>query len=154
VKLRLPPEQINHVMEALQRAGLNETGGQLYGEQLSPSHFRVTAITVQRRMGTVAQFVVDMVQAAKDALRFFDRTNHKYDRFNYIGEWHSHPMFAIRPSSTDVDAMRSIVEDRAFKGNFAVLMIVRLEGETLGTGAWVFATDGREGPVTVESEHD
>ncbi len=85
------------------------------------------ASRTSKRPGTFARFIVDLLQAALDALGFFERTQHRYTRYNYIGEWHSHPSFAVHPSSIDVRSMRTIVEDPKFHGNFAVLMIVRLD---------------------------
>ena len=154
MRLRLPSEQLLALRAALERAGTNEIGGQMYGEQLAPSDFRVTDLTFQQRPGTFARFFVDLVQAARDALRFFERTEHRYTRYNYIGEWHSHPSFEVHPSSTDIASMRSIVQDPGFQGNFAVLMIVRLDEATVTCGGWLFDPRGRDQPVTIELLHD
>ncbi len=152
MKIAVAADQTEKLVTALKRAGIRETGGQLFGEQLAPSNFRVTELTVQSRPGTFARFVVDLLQAARDAVRFFDRTEHRYTRYNYIGEWHSHPSFAAQPSGPDLAAMRGVVRDLRFAGSFAVLMIVRLDAETLTAGAWVFDPQGAEHPVTLEVE--
>lgn len=152
MRLRLPPEQVRSLCEALKNAGNKEIGGQIFGEQLAPSDFRATEFTFQKRPGTFARFIVDIVQAARDAMRFFDRTEHRYTCFNYIGEWHSHPSFAVHPSGTDLSAMRELVVDRDFKGNFAVLVITRLDGDTLACGAWLFDPKGSEQPINLELE--
>lgn len=123
----------------------------MFGEQLAPSDFRVTHLTVQARPGTVSRFVVDLVQAASDAIAFY-RTSHAYARYNYIGEWHSHPSFAVRPSGTDLDTMRKLVRDPRFAGNFAVLMIAKIDGAALSAAAWVFDPRGRESTVNLEVE--
>jgi integrative and conjugative element protein (TIGR02256 family) len=60
--------------------------------------------------------------------RFFERTGSDYKRFNYLGEWHSHPSFLPVPSETDLETMQSIVEDPQVGANFLVLMIVKLHG--------------------------
>lgn len=153
MKIAVAADQAEKLVAALKRSGTRETGGQLFGEQLEPSNFRVTELTVQSRPGTFARFVVDLLQAARDAIRFFDRTEHRYTRYNYIGEWHSHPSFTVQPSGPDVGAMRSIVRDPQFLGSFAVLMIVRLDAETLTAGAWVFDPQGAEHAVTLEMEN-
>lgn len=152
MKIAVAADQTGKLVAALKRAGIKETGGQLFGEQLAPSNFRVTELTVQSRPGTFARFVVDLLQAAKDAVRFFERTEHRYTRYNYIGEWHSHPSFAVQPSGSDVAAMRGIVSDPRFAGSFSILMIVRLDAETLTASAWVFDPQGAEHPVTLEVE--
>ncbi|ANT54477.1 Mov34/MPN/PAD-1 family protein [Mesorhizobium amorphae] len=152
MKVALAADQTERLLAALERAGVKEIGGQLFGEQLAPSDFRVTELTVQSRPGTFARFIVDLLQAAKDAIRFFDRTEHRYTRYNYIGEWHSHPSFAVQPSGTDAATMRQLVRDAQFAGTFAVLMIVRLDAETLTSGAWVFDPQGNERRVLLEVE--
>jgi hypothetical protein len=136
----------------LKHAGTREIGGQIYGEQLAPSDFRAMHLTVQRVPGSFAAFVVDVVQAARDAARFFHVTKHDYKRFNYLGEWHSHPSFAVTPSSHDVSSMQQLVESPDFRGLFAVLMIVRLDGNDLRHGAWFLDPLGARGDVTLEFE--
>ena len=153
MRLSLPSSQTTKLVAALKRAGSREIGGQLYGEQLGPSDFLVTDLAIQRRRGTVARFFVDLVQAARDAARFFERTGHRYTRYNYIGEWHSHPRFAVSPSGTDIETMRSLVDDPEFQGSFAVLMIVRLSGNALSAAAWVFDPQGREQSIRLETHH-
>lgn len=150
MQIRLGSDVVHRLRTTLARAGARETGGQIFGEQLAVSDFLVTDLTAQARLGTFARFVVDVLQAARDALRFFDRTRHDYQRFNYIGEWHSHPRFAVMPSGTDAVTMRELVRDPAFRGTFAVLMIVRLDGDVISSGAWVFDPNGTERAITVE----
>ena len=150
MRIRLANDQVQRLRATLARAGRRETGGQLFGEQLAVSDFRVTDLTVQARAGSFARFLVDVFQAARDALSFFDRTGHEYRRFNYIGEWHSHPSFDVRPSQIDVDTMRGLVRDPKFRGTFAVLMIVRLDDHIVNSGAWLFDPRGTERAITVE----
>jgi len=152
VKLYLPSDQTKKLAHALGRAGTSEIGGQLFGEQLAPSKFRITELTVQSRPGTFTRFVVDLVEAGRAAMAFFRRTAHDYTRHNYIGEWHSHPSFAVQPSSTDTNTMRELVRADDFNGSFAILVIVRLDGTELRTGAWLFDRNGADVAVTLEVE--
>jgi hypothetical protein len=154
VRIRLAADQTRKLAAALDRAGVREIGGQLFGEQLAPSDFLVTELTIQARPGTFARFVVDLIQAARDAVRFFDRTEHSYTRFNYIGEWHSHPSFAVQPSGTDVATMRELVGDGDFRGSFAVLMITRLDGSAITAGAWLFDPSGTERSIDLEMDSE
>ena len=152
MRVKLARGEIEKLGAALSQAGTREIGGQLFGEQLAPSDFLVTNLTIQARPGTFARFFVDLIQAARDAIRFFDQTEHRYTRYNYIGEWHSHPSFAVRPSATDIETMRELVRDAAFKGSFAVLMIVRLDRDAITSGAWVFDPQGRESDIGLEMD--
>jgi hypothetical protein len=148
--MRLANDQLEKLKPALAQAGTKEIGGQLFGEQLAPSDFLITEVAIQARRGSFARFMVDLVEAGRNALRFFDRTQHQYKRFNYIGEWHSHPSFEVKPSPQDVETMMKLVTDPAFKGSFAILMIVRLDDHIVSMGAWLFDPQGTARAIDVE----
>lgn len=148
--LKIPNRHVQDLVRALQRAGNKETGGQLFGEMIAPSLFRVTELTVQAKPGTFTRFVIDVAQAARDAFSFFERTEKQFTRFNYIGEWHSHPNYEVRPSSVDERTMRELVSDGTFRGNFAVLMIARLDEASPKLSAWVYDPHGNESEVKLE----
>jgi hypothetical protein len=61
--------------------------------------------------------------------KFFQKTNHDYRRFNYMGEWHSHPRFRPEPSGQDIRSMLEILHDPKVGATFLVMMIVRLSGQ-------------------------
>lgn len=151
MRIRLADDQVQKLKPALVQTGTREIGGQLFGEQLAPSDFRITELTIQARRGSFARFIVDLLQAARDAMRFFDRTEHQYTRFNYIGEWHSHPSFEVKPSPMDAQSMIELVTDPAFRGSFAILVIVRLDGDALSTGAWLFDPQGTVRAIDLET---
>lgn len=69
--INLANSQVRKLLAALAKAGRREIGGQMFGEQLAPSRFRVTELTVQNSQGTIVRFVNDLVQAARDAIHFF-----------------------------------------------------------------------------------
>ncbi len=133
--LHLPPEVVDRLVMALTRASRWEIGGILMGEHVAENVFRVKDLTVQYRGGTFASFRRAVQEAIGPLRRFFAGTNYDYRRFNYLGEWHSHPSFRPEPSPVDHSAMRMIIEDRIVGANFVVLMIVRLdeEGRLAGT---------------------
>lgn len=110
----------------LRAAGRREIGGVLLGEHIEQGIFRVSDITVQRTGGTSATFV-RIPRLHSEAIKaFFKRTGHQYERFNYLGEWHSHPSYPTRPSKSDLRAMEEILCNANMAVNFAVLSIVKL----------------------------
>lgn len=111
--------------KALRSAGSREIGGVLMGEQIAAGHFRVVDLSIDSQTGGRAHFVRSS-EAHIDALSaFFRETGHEYDRFNYLGEWHSHPRFDVTPSTQDITSMLDLVEgERGIE--FAVLLIVKL----------------------------
>jgi proteasome lid subunit RPN8/RPN11 len=125
MKLLLPPQIVKRLKRELRGRG-REIGGVLVGENVSPDTFRLVDISVQHSGGTVAHFVRDPEHHREFLANFFARTGNHYKRFNYIGEWHSHPMFEAAPSGEDIASMFEIIEDPVVGVNFAILIIVRL----------------------------
>jgi [CysO sulfur-carrier protein]-S-L-cysteine hydrolase len=126
VQLLLPREVAGQLVDALERAGRREIGGILMAEHVSENIFRVKSLTIQRLGGTFATFLRAAKSIITPLLEFFHETNHNYTRFNYVGEWHSHPSFAPIPSVKDHRTMLEIIEDRHLGALFVVLMIAKL----------------------------
>jgi proteasome lid subunit RPN8/RPN11 len=121
----------------LGKAGRREIGGVLMAEQIEPGYFRVADFTLDARRGSAAHFVrsVDEHRAALGA--FFERTGSDFARFNYLGEWHSHPNHDPVPSAADAASMRGLVEgERDIP--FAVLIVVRRTWRALMLSATLF----------------
>jgi [CysO sulfur-carrier protein]-S-L-cysteine hydrolase len=126
IKLTTPVAQ--RLSRELLKAGRREIGGLLMGEHVEPDVFKIVDISVQRSGGSHACFIRQPHEHRKDLDRFFRRTGADYKRFNYLGEWHSHPSFHATPSDTDLHTMQAIVEDPAVGVNFLVLLIARISG--------------------------
>lgn len=154
LNLVLPPEISKIITTALERAGPREVGGVLLAEHVGPDEFVVREITVHRR-GAVASFVRMIEDAVGRIMSFFRSAKHDYRRFNYLGEWHSHPSFEPEPSGADDASMREIVQDPTVGANFIALLIVKL-GSTGGllASAHVYLPDGSKHPGTVTVKLD
>ena len=126
MRLLLPPDIAQKLRAALDKAAHREIGGILMGEHIADDVFRVNALTVQRRGGSFAAFLRTVQDFITPLKNFFRVTNYDYTRFNYLGEWHSHPSFIPEPSTTDHDTMRDIIEDQELGAHFVVLMVVKL----------------------------
>lgn len=111
---------------ALKGARRREIGGVLMGEQVKPGHFRIVDLSIDSLTGGDAHFVRSPEAHSEALAAFFSRTGYEYDRFNYLGEWHSHPRYPVTPSDQDNASMIELVEgERGI--DFAVLLIVRLD---------------------------
>ena len=133
----------NRIAERLRRemrkAGRREIGGLLLGEHIRDEVFRVAEISVQRSGGTHVSFVRDPREHRDQLAEFFTRTGGDYTRFNYLGEWHSHPSFEPTPSPEDLQTMQSIVEDPTVGVNFVTLLIASpVNGMTIQVSATAF----------------
>jgi len=139
MQVLLAPQVTKRLQHELRRAGHREIGGLLLAEHVGEDLFRVVEISVQRTGGTHAGFMRDPERHRRQLKSFFRRTGEDYARFNYLGEWHSHPCFPADPSTTDVETMQSIVEDPAVGVNFLVLLVCkRAGGSTIEATATAF----------------
>ncbi len=126
MRASLVPKVVVGLRKALRKAGTREIGGMLFAEQIAPGKFRIVDFSLDPNVGSPTFFTRDPA-AHQDALStFFEKTGGDFARFNYLGEWHSHPSFPVHPSLDDVRTMTDLVE-RSRKGiTFALLLIVRL----------------------------
>lgn len=130
---------LRRMRRELKLAGKREIGGVLAGENLGNGQFRVVSMSVQRAGGSYASFVRDSSLHRRFMRRFFARTGNQPERFNYIGEWHSHPSFLPLPSSTDSNQMQRLIESRDQVAHFLVLLIVKLNrGDGIEASAHAF----------------
>ena len=97
----------------------------LFAEQLAPAHFRVVDFSLNAHSGSYITFKRDPELHRQALDDFFCRTGYDFRRFNYLGEWHSHPSFSAHPSRDDIATMTDLVENGE-EITFAALMIVRL----------------------------
>ena len=124
VKIELPKSQIARMKALLKKAGRREIGGVLMAEQIENGIFRIVDFSVDEVSGTQAHFVRSTEHHQAALQDFFAKTGNDYERFNYLGEWHSHPSFPVRPSTEDRFSMQSLVEgERGIP--FAALLIVK-----------------------------
>lgn len=110
---------------ALREAGEREIGGMLFAEQLKPSHFCVVDFSLDSFSGSHTGFERDPQSHRKTLDAFFRQTGNDFARFNYLGEWHSHPLFSVHPSAQDISTMTDIVENQVSIINFAILLILK-----------------------------
>ena len=138
MKILLPETIVDQLTLALQQAGKQEIGGILMGEHVGENVFRVKAITVQTHGGTFITFKRVVQSFLAPLRRFFRDTGYNYTKFNYLGEWHSHPAFSPEPSSTDSETMWELVQDTEVGATFAVLLVLRLESTNHLKGSATF----------------
>jgi integrative and conjugative element protein (TIGR02256 family) len=153
MKLLLPQKILQHLRRELKGAKRQEIGGLLLGEHLEGETFRLVEATVQRTGGSAVHFVRDPALHQAQLDEFFSRTGNDFARYNYIGEWHSHPSFEPLPSGEDMQTMQSIVENPKVGVNFLVLIIVRLSRwRTIRLSACLVQAGVAPRPIELEVE--
>jgi proteasome lid subunit RPN8/RPN11 len=126
MQVELAPDAVKRLRAALRDAGRREVGGMLFAEQLRPAVFRIVDFSIDPLSGSRAHFVRDPANHRAALAEFLRRTNNDFVRFNYLGEWHSHPSFPVHPSAEDLSTMTELVGNTKSDISFALLLIVRL----------------------------
>jgi len=148
--LQIPIDLLRRLERELARAGRIEIGGVLMGEHVSKDCFKLLDFSVQRQGGSGACFTRDPAYHRPFLDRFFEKTGHNYQRFNYLGEWHSHPSFPIDPSTMDRQTMSELLSDPEQNAAFALLLICRLDpGPRLALGVSAFQVGRSAVPVAI-----
>lgn len=127
MQVEIPHKIKLRLRKALSIAKRKEIGGILMAEQIEPGKFKIIDFTIDAVTGSEAHFVRSPKHFDQALADFFKKTQENYVRFNYLGEWHSHPNHPPIPSHTDLQSMQSLIySERDIP--FAILLIVR--------GAW------------------
>lgn len=150
MKIQVPDIICQEIKKALHIAGEKEIGGILMGEHVAENTFCIRKITIQRNAGTIARFVREVKEIIIPLKKFFQKTKNNYKKYNYLGEWHSHPLFSLTPSHTDSVSMWNIVEDDQVGANFVILMIVHLHNNDLEASAYVYLPSGIKYSAVIE----
>lgn len=136
--------------DQLRRAGAREVGGILLGEQVSTGLFRLVDFSTDNVTGSAAHFHRSADQHSEKLEKFFAKTGYDFVRYNYLGEWHSHPRFSVLPSTQDCISMLELVRGEA-NIPFAALLIVRLDWFLfLKARATMFSQHRDPEPIAIE----
>lgn len=150
MKLRIGKPTIDVWLKALKMAGERETGGILFGEHVAERDFRLVEVSTQRLAGTPSSFGRRGSDARTSLKCFSEKYGQAYERFNYLGEWHSHPNCEVTPSRQDCVAMRDLLAHPDTNANFLVLIILGLRSnQELELSACVFLKSGQTLPCEV-----
>lgn len=152
MKLILPAKFLDRWRAELRKGGNREIGGVLVAEYVGNETFQLAEFSRQKKSGTYSRFVRDEVEARAFVAEYLSKAKIDPTKCNYIGEWHSHPLFSVHPSREDIESMFELSRDTSVGIGFAILIIVKL-------GFWlpnfqmsctVFKSDGSTENVIVE----
>jgi len=117
----------------------------LFGEHVGEADFRIVEATAQRLGGGPVAFKRSGDKAQRDLKSLSRRYGDDPSRFNYLGEWHSHPHAPATPSPTDEVTMYRLLADPNCDVNFLVLLINRLsDAGTLELSARTYLATGQK----------
>jgi [CysO sulfur-carrier protein]-S-L-cysteine hydrolase len=123
------------IYTALKQFNHYEIGGMLIGYQKGKNHFAIADVTIADDTGkfSIFNFIREPIKSIKIVTELF-----KKKKYNYIGEWHSHPKFTLQPSSKDIATMKGIISDKGYGVNFVLLIITKLNDGKADMSGFLF----------------
>jgi len=152
IRFEIERDAYDRINKALEEYADFEIGGMLIGYQRDHNHFSISEATVADDIGQfrIASFIREPKKSIRVLVRRFKKQRH-----NYIGEWHSHPSFALYPSTNDMATMKGIIRDPDYGVNFALLIIAKLKrGEAQMAGFLFLQRIDGFAQATVTSKSD
>lgn len=114
------------IIEALEKYSPNEIGGILIGVKDTTGNFIITDVSISNEAKEFR--FASFTRGTYIAQRLLKK-HYKNKTGFYLGEWHSHPSFALYPSGKDIDTMEGIISDPDYNVSFAILTIVKLNND-------------------------
>ena len=129
-----------------QRVGWLETGGPLAGYLSTDGAVVITHAGGPGPRAVLGHFSVQL--DGEHATAFCDRIyRESQGSFDYIGDWHRHVAWSLKPSPSDEEAMREVVTSGSCSLEAPVSIIYRKTPE--GLCAYLLGGNGRLLPIPV-----
>lgn len=132
------PKPISELLKReLEVMNQNETRGSFFAERVNGALFKVNDVYFSKKRGTFS-FIKMLIG---DEYKKFQKNYHKkyffeYEKYNYIGDWHSHPSFSCLPSSYDI--AEAIDDFKKSNANFIIQIIIKIENDKLVGNAFLY----------------
>lgn len=99
------PAALGKIRRAIRKSCGKETGGPMVGWTAADGILRVVDVSGPGEAGTCGKYMVTI--DGDHSQRFCDAAFYRSKgRIDFVGDWHCHPSYLIRPSQGDVEAMR------------------------------------------------
>lgn len=130
MRIIVPKKITNKIFAAVNKAGTKETKGALFAKYVSYNCYEIEDVYISKVKGTnVFSILIVNCSYRKFEKQYFKKYNNDFENHNYIGDWHSHPLFECNPSNYDVHEAFDELENS--NANFLIQLIVKIENNKL-----------------------
>jgi integrative and conjugative element protein (TIGR02256 family) len=143
----LLPKCLSVIRAESRKARCVETGGPLVGYVTNDGELVVTDAAGPGPKAKLERYSV--VIDGEHAQKFCNRISHESDgRIDYIGDWHKHTGFSLRPSEHDISAMKTMANFEFSPTKHPVSLIYR----RLPPAWQVYVWDGSGSLIKISSK--
>ena len=135
IDFTITPIVKNKIEKALRKYGDFEIGGILIGRKIGDESFEVVDISISNEDKRFS--ISSFIRGTKTSERLL-RSHFRKKTGYYIGEWHSHPKYSLRPSYQDIVTMFGILKDENYGVSFAILIITHLSHNKMNYRGYFF----------------
>lgn len=130
MKIIVREEIANKLYKILKKAGSKEIKGACFAKFIENETYEIEEIYVSPIIGNseFSNLIIDL-KYKKFENQYFKKKLFDYENHNYIGDWHSHPLFDCRPSNYDIDELKEEVDKS--NANFLIQLIIKIENNFL-----------------------
>lgn len=130
MKIILTKEVSRKIKEKLLSSGLLESKGACFAHYVDKNHYEVidTFISDYKGTSTFTKLLINR-RYKRFEKEFYKKHKYDYKNYNYIGDWHSHPLFECVPSNYDICEAKNELDNS--NGNFLIQIIVKLDRNEL-----------------------
>lgn len=124
MKIIIREEIADRILNQVRKYSPNETKGALFAHKIDDNTFEIEDVYFEKRIGSFVFVSLENSLRYKKFQKEYDRKHHyDYRNHNYIGDWHSHPSFALFPSGYDSNEV--VDELKESNANFLIQIIVQ-----------------------------
>lgn len=141
MKIIVPKEIANKILSAIIKEGVRETKGALFAKFVSENCYEIEDVYISKVKGTnVFSNLIVNYSYHKFEKQYHKKHKKDYVNHNYIGDWHSHPLFECNPSSYDIS--ECFDELKNSNANFLIQLIVKVNNEKMIGNCFLYKRDG------------
>lgn len=130
MKIILSKKVSEKIIKKLRSAGNRETKGALFARRMDAGNFEIEDVFICKSFGsTVFSNLVINYSYKRFERKYFKRFNYDFENHNYIGDWHSHPLFNCVPSDYDKRELKE--EFQNSNAIFLIQLIVKIVDDKL-----------------------
>lgn len=141
MRIIVPKEVTNKILPTILEAGSLETKGALFARYVSLDCYEIEDVYISKIKGT--NFFSNLIinhSYRKFEKRYYKKFKYDYENHNYIGDWHSHPLFECNPSSYDIS--EAFDELNNSNANFLIQLILKSEDGVLKGNCFLYKRGG------------
>lgn len=130
MKIIVQKEIVNKFYKILKKANHNEIKGACFAKFIESGIYEIEEIYISPRIGS--KFFSNLIinnKYKKFEKQYYNKHSFDYKVHNYIGDWHSHPLFDCIPSNYDINELEE--ELQKSNANFLIQLIIKIENNCL-----------------------